>query len=842
MTRLLTFFILLTLAGVRVGAAVWTVPDLNYNTVNNRALTAADGDTIMLPAGSATWPASVNPGRNLAFIGISSNSVGGTIITPTGPSAFEIQPSIQGFPRVSGIRFVNNTDGTISVIMKNSNAARVDHCFFANNADHTKSIYASGFNGPCYGVIDHNTFQNGVVGVLITGSSDAWSQPITFGGTNAMVLEDNTFVVDTDTFTYDHRVYHEQGGRGVTRYNTFLTSAGLDDHGWLDAHGNQTYAEWGGNALLYGATVTTEQYYNTVNFSKTPRFAHIRGGAHIIFGNTLICPAGGRETWELDEEEYWQTSFFGPAGPPWGPTSSPATSHLRNTWPAQMAVTNTFFGTNTLNGVRVTSVPLGTPAVLLQENRDFWFTMPNATNGSPAGRYNGYVPLVYPHPLVGGVTPPTTAGAVSFSASSYSFPEPIGSPNTGTFTVTQSANTSNVVTLVVTTLDGTALTGHDYTTNRWTFTWPVGVQGAMSAAFTLLASGDTAPTNRVLNLQVVSIIGGSVSGPTTVPVTIVMNRPPVTFLFNITSVNPNSSVTIDVSPADANGSTSGNTAFTRTYPTNTSVMLAAPATAGGNAFTKWQRDGVDLSASANVVVNANAAHTFTAIYATPPPPTVIQLSVSSVPSGAVITVSPADNNSQGNGTASFSRLYNAGTLVSLTAPSSGFQKWQRDGVDFTVNPATSFTMGSAHALTAFYAITNGGQFGLSASSYQTGVTNGSVTITVNRSGSSSTGASVHYATQNGSAVSGTDYTATSGNLTFVGNGSQTFSVPIINTGAVGPARFFSIVLSSPSNGATLGSISQALVSIQQNGAVIGNTTITIGGKVMISGPVQFKFQ
>jgi Calx-beta domain len=60
-------------------------------------------------------------------------------------------------------------------------------------------------------------------------------------------------------------------------------------------------------------------------------------------------------------------------------------------------------------------------------------------------------------------------------------------------------------------------------------------------------------------------------------------------------------------------------------------------------------------------------------------------------------------------------------------------------------------------------------------------------------------ATVHYATADGTAKAGTDYTATSGNLTFTaGQTSKTLSVPIINNVVVDGARTFAVNLSAAS--------------------------------------------
>ena len=86
------------------------------------------------------------------------------------------------------------------------------------------------------------------------------------------------------------------------------------------------------------------------------------------------------------------------------------------------------------------------------------------------------------------------------------------------------------------------------------------------------------------------------------------------------------------------------------------------------------------------------------------------LSVSSAnPSGgAAITVSPADNGSQGDGATPLTRTYNDRTVVALTAATVAggnvFQKWQRDGVDWASTVSTTVSMDTNHTMTAVYVI------------------------------------------------------------------------------------------------------------------------------------------
>lgn len=74
--------------------------------------------------------------------------------------------------------------------------------------------------------------------------------------------------------------------------------------------------------------------------------------------------------------------------------------------------------------------------------------------------------------------------------------------------------------------------------------------------------------------------------------------------------------------------------------------------------------------------------------------------------GILVSVSPADNSGQGDGTTPFSRTYQNNTAVHLTAPErwSGnqFQKWQRGGVDWGTNLSTTVTMNGSYTMNAVY--------------------------------------------------------------------------------------------------------------------------------------------
>ena len=101
-------------------------------------------------------------------------------------------------------------------------------------------------------------------------------------------------------------------------------------------------------------------------------------------------------------------------------------------------------------------------------------------------------------------------------------------------------------------------------------------------------------------------------------------------------------------------------------------------------------------------------------------------------------------------------------------------------------------------------------------SYGAGEGAGTVTVTVTRSGDTSVASTVAWATEDGTAVAGSDYTAASGTITFAaGEVSKTFVVQLADDAEVESAESLTVRLSSPS-GATLGSRASASVGITDN--------------------------
>ena|GEM_PF-1075492 len=105
------------------------------------------------------------------------------------------------------------------------------------------------------------------------------------------------------------------------------------------------------------------------------------------------------------------------------------------------------------------------------------------------------------------------------------------------------------------------------------------------------------------------------------------------------------------------------------------------------------------------------------------------------------------------------------------------------------------------------------QFGAAAFSVNEG--GGSALITVTRTGGSGGAVSVAYATANGSATAGSDYTTASSTLTWADGdvAAKTFSVPITNDALDEPDETVNLTLSNPTGGAALGTQTTAVLTI-----------------------------
>ncbi len=147
------------------------------------------------------------------------------------------------------------------------------------------------------------------------------------------------------------------------------------------------------------------------------------------------------------------------------------------------------------------------------------------------------------------------------------------------------------------------------------------------------------------------------------------------------------------------------TPATLRYVSGDRIRLTAPQTApNGAPFQRWLRNGSLFSNQRYIEFNITSNDTFTAVYAYPT--NTISIRSRNPDSGVRIEVSPPDNNGNGSGTTPFTRTYNRGTTVTLTAPAQAngnrFVRWELNGQPVSSSPSYTFTVSGDDTLTAVY--------------------------------------------------------------------------------------------------------------------------------------------
>jgi hypothetical protein len=257
-----------------------------------------------------------------------------------------------------------------------------------------------------------------------------------------------------------------------------------------------------------------------------------------------------------------------------------------------------------------------------------------------------------------------------------------------------------------------------------------------------------------------------------------------------------------------------------------SVALSAPT--GGAGLGTPSAAGVTITDNDGVVLS------------------ISNVSVSEAAGTATLTVtktgttaqSTAVNYATSNGTATAGSDYTAtsGTLTFLstdtsktfTVPITNDTTYEGNE-SFTATlsaPTNGATLGSAVATVTITENDAAPVFAISAASASEGA--GTMTFTVTKTGSSALSHAVSYATTDGTATAGSDYTATSGTLTFLSTEtSKTFTVPVLQDTLAESNETFLVLLNTPTNGATLGTASAA-GTILDDDSGSNTSTLTIG--------------
>ena len=250
----------------------------------------------------------------------------------------------------------------------------------------------------------------------------------------------------------------------------------------------------------------------------------------------------------------------------------------------------------------------------------------------------------------------------------------------------------------------------------------------------------------------------------------------------------------------------------KTYVVNLSNPTNATITTGQGAGTIFDDDGPTISISDVTVAEGNTGFT-NAVF-------TVTLSAPSVQDVLV-------GYSTLNGTAFFGQDYQRvlGSNVFIPAGATSATATIRVIGDFFIEPDEQFfvllqnpqnaTIADGQATGTITNDDSNGKLQFSSATYNATEDAGNVIISVARVDGATGIVTVDYATSNGTASAGSDYTSTSGTLTFnQGETSKTISIPIVNDGVFEADETVNITLSNPTGGATLGTPVTATLTIK----------------------------
>jgi parallel beta-helix repeat protein len=151
-------------------------------------------------------------------------------------------------------------------------------------------------------------------------------------------------------------------------------------------------------------------------------------------------------------------------------------------------------------------------------------------------------------------------------------------------------------------------------------------------------------------------------------------------------------------------------------------------------------------------------------------------------------------------------------------------------IDLTTGVATRIgSIGSTNRTARDIAIEPLQRVQFSSALYSVNENDGAATITVKRNGGGSGALSVNYASSDGNATAGQDYTTTSGTLTFAaGETSKTVTVPLFDDSVIEGVETINLSLSNATNGAVIGPQSAAKIAVMDEPTEAGTNPIDNG--------------
>ena len=497
-------------------------------------------------------------------------------------------------------------------------------------------------------------------------------------------------------------------------------------------------------------------------------------------------------------------------------------------------------------------------------NENFAATLSSATGGAAIGTPSSATVTITENDA----QPP--AGSLQFDNATYSVAE---NATSVLVTVTRTGGSFGAVSVDYASADGTATASSDYTARSGTLNF---ADGVMSQSFSISILDDTDyEGDEAFSLNLSNAQGGAAVGaPASATVTITENDPEppagsLQFGSATYSVAENgASVLVTVTrtggsfgEVGVNYATSDATATAGSDYTATSNTLTFADGIVSQSFsvtilddTAYEGDEafqIDLSGATGGASLATPSTTSVTITENDAPPSAGSLqfsgatySVAEDGTSVLITVT-RNGGSFGAVSVDYASTDGSATAGSDYAPAIGTLNFADGDVseNFTVsilndtnyegdeafsislsNPQGGASLGTPSLTTVTITeddpVPPAGSLQFGGATYSVGENGTSLLVTVTRSGGSSGAISVDYASSNGTATAGSDYTAVNDTLNFAdGDLSETFTVTILDDTNYEGDEAFSLSLSNPQNGASLGTPSSATVTITENDSV-----------------------
>lgn len=271
-----------------ISADTHAAASASYADVAAAVTASANGDTVTIPAGAATWASTLTYSKAITLQG---NGIGSTIITHA-VTAIQVTGTEGAQWIIKGIEFTSDDAESIYSI-GNCHNFRITACEFNNTGTvQGQELVWIGSNSDSdqqYGVIDNCTFDNGRILVMAGQGDRSWKEPSALGGAEAVYVEDCTFT-ETNGLT-NSAIDSSQGGRYVFRHNTVSDI-------YLLAHSLQN----GNSSWFARGTKKWEIYENTIGTSYVG-YPHsiaitVLAGTGVIFNNT-VTSGGAADPWNV---------------------------------------------------------------------------------------------------------------------------------------------------------------------------------------------------------------------------------------------------------------------------------------------------------------------------------------------------------------------------------------------------------------------------------------------------------------------------------------------------------------------------------------------------------------